>query len=100
MTTEINKEYENAVKLGYPGSRSKFIAERKEHKSDMDKWVFPIHFMIAVLVITALVNIAGSSFVDFHINHTISKIEYWLITFSSIFIGLLTLVPLFKKDIK
>lgn len=94
MTTEINKEYEAAVKDGYTGTRSEYIASKKKKRN---YWSEFGNICLSALIIGALINVCSSSFVDYYIEHKVSKVEHWTIIHLSVVVTLMTLHNVFKR---
>lgn len=94
MTTEINKEFETAVADGFKGTRNEFIASKKKKR---DYFSEIINIVILSAVLTVLISVIGSAFVDYYINHTSSKLEYWGIVNSSVLVAILGAHNVFKR---
>lgn len=94
MTTEINKEFETAVAEGYKGTRSEFIASKKKKR---DYFSEAFNLLVLSGILTLLFSVAGNAFVEYYINKTSTKLEYWLIVNSSVLVGLLGAHNIFKR---
>lgn len=98
MTTETNKEFEEAVINGFKGTRSEYIASKKNKRDYLGELG---NICLTALILGTLINVCSSSFVDYYIEHKVSRVEHWTIIQLSVVASLMTLYNVFKrKDAK